>query len=391
MSNYIQPGTYDYARHNDEVRGMWDAYHQGHPQRVPIQFSMNARMVLQNPELNVWRYSWQQYFESPDVRWDVELAFQKWARFNVIQDSPMRYPEKEWAGIGVHYQNCDEAAWFGCPLYYPIDDMPFIKPILQEHKEKLYDLVPPDPMSGGIMARAMEHYQYLELKRQTEDFDGLPVGKTWVFGSGTDGPFTVACNLRGASEVANDLYDDPAYVHDLLSFITGAIITRMQAILTFNGHIYPNAGWGFADDSVELISTEMYKEFVQPYHQKLLNAFSQGGPNSIHLCGRVQHHLKHLKDQLNIKTFDLGFPTDMGKARNDLGEDVTLIGNIAPHLLQQGTAEAIRHQTISLCRSGVMRGGKFILHDGNNCAPNTPVEHFQAMYDAGREYGVYTN
>lgn len=385
--SYLQP-PYDYSRHNAEVQQVMAAYKANKPIRAPVQFSMNERMVIQNRELNTWGYTWKDYFENPEIRWTVELAFQKWVRLNVVQDAEMGLPD-EWNGVGVHYQNCDEAAWFGCPFVYPENDMPFIQPILQEDKRNLYDMVPPDPLTGGIMSQAMEHYQFLEDKRRHEDYDGRPVGKSWVFGSGTDGPLTVACNLRGASEVARDFYEDPHYVHDLLSYITDSIIARIKSITVFNGGTYPNSGWFFADDSIELISTSMYKEFVLPYHRKMLQAFSLGGPNGIHLCGHVQRHLRFLRDELNIASFDLGFPTDMGRARAELGEDVTLIGNIAPHQLKMGPVEAIREAVRKLCRSGVMQGGRFILHDGNNCAPNTPVTHFQAMYEAGRQYGRY--
>jgi uroporphyrinogen-III decarboxylase len=389
MSDSYLNEPIDHACHNEEVRAVWDAYKAGRPTRAPVQFSMNARMILQNPELNTWGYTWKDYFENPDVRWTVELAFQKWVRSNIVQDAETGLPDV-WSGIGVYYQNCDEAAWFGCPFYYPVDDMPFILPMLKENKGKLYDMTPPDPLQGGIMSLAMEHYEYLEEKRQHADYEGRPVGKTWVFGGGTDGPLTVACNLRGASEIAQDFYEDPQYVHDLLGFITDAIIARVKKVITFNGGTFPTPGWSFADDSIELISTSMYKEFVLPYHRKLLHAFSQGGPNGIHLCGRVQRHLKFLKDVLNITTFDLGFPTDMGRARVELGEDATLIGNIAPHLLKLGPASSIRESVQKLCASGVMRGGKFILHDGNNCAPNTPVQNFRVMYEAGKQYSVYS-
>lgn len=385
--NYLSEPV-DYARHNEEVRQVWDAYKKNQPILTPIQFSMNVRMVMQNPELNTWGYTWKDYFDNPEVRWITELTFQKWVRTNIVQDSEMGIPQ-EWSGIGVHYQNCDEAAWFGCPFYFPQGDMPFIEPILKDNKAGLYDMAPPDPLKGGVMSLAMEHYQYLEEKRKKDDFDGRPVGKTWVSGAGTDGPLTIACNLRGASEIAQDFYEDPHYVHDLLGFITDSIIARMKEIIAFNGGNFPNPGWSFADDSIELISTAMYKEFVLPYHRKLLQTFSLGGPNGIHLCGRVQRHLKFLVDELNIKTFDLGFPTDMALARNELGDDVTLIGNIAPHLLKLGPASTIRAQVQKLCESGVMHGGKFILHDGNNCAPNTPISHFAAMYQAGREFGQY--
>lgn len=387
MSDHYLDTPVDFERHNAEVSQVWDAFRAGKPTRVPVQFSMNPRMILQNSELNVWGYGWQEYFENPDVRWTVDLAFQKWMRFNVLQDAEMGLPHKEWPGIHVGYQNGDEAAWFGCPMHYPIGDMPFVDPILKDEKDKLYDLAPPDPLSGGIMAQAMEHYQVLEEKRKTVDFEGIPVGKTVLFGAGTDGPLTVACNLRGASEVATDLYEDPQYIHDLLGFITDSIIVRMKAVMNFLGLPYPNQGWSFADDSVELISTAMYKEFVLPYHKQLLAEFSLGGPNGIHLCGRVQRHLKFLKDELNIQTFDLGYPTDLGQARRDLGEDVTLIGNIAPHLLKLGDEDSIRRAVQKVCESGALTGGRLILHEGNNCAPETPVRNFKAMYEAGKEFG----
>lgn len=391
MSQHILTEPYDYQRHNDEVNLVWAAYNSGSPVRVPIQFSMNARMILQNHELNTWHFTWQDYFDNPDVRWKVELAFQKWVRLNIIQDSEMGMPRKEWNGIGVYYQNCDEAAWFGCPFYFPANDMPFVKPILREHKEHLYDMAPPEPLKGGIMAQAQAHFEYLEDKRLHEDFDGIPVGKSWLFGAGTDGPLTVACNLRGASEIAQDFYEDPQYIHDLFGYITDAIIARIKVVSEFNGAHLPTQGWSFADDSIELISTEMYREFVLPYHRKMLNEFSLGGPNGIHLCGKVQRHLKFLRNMLNIKTFDLGFPTDMGKARADLGDDVTLIGNIAPHLIHSGPVDAIRSSVECTCASEVMQGGKFILHDGNNCAPETPVENFKVMYEAGKQFGRYNH
>lgn len=389
MSEFFLEEKIDFAKHNEEVAKDWDAYWKGSPFRVPATFAMNPRMILMNPELNKWGYTWENYFKNPDVRWTVELEFQKWVRFNILQDAEMGPPQKEWGGIGLGLQNCEESAWFGCKIEYPPHDMPFMKPIFKENKKKLYDMKIPEALSGGVMDMITEQYQYLEEKRKKSDFEGKPVGPTGFPLQGTDGPLTVACNLRGASEVAMDFYEDSKFLRDLLSFITDAAIVRIKKIKEFFKQEIQTQSWGFADDSIELISTEMYKDFILPFHKKLLAEFSKGGPNSIHLCGKVQRHLKFLSEELNIKTFDLGFPTDMGKVRQDVGEDVTLIGNIAPHLLKMGPENAIRDAVKKLCQSGVMKGGKFILHDGNNCAPCTPVSHFKAMYEAGKEFGKY--
>jgi len=387
MGKFTLNKKFDFEKHNKDVQNLWNDFNKGTHSRVPITFSMNPRMILMNRELNIWKYTWKDYFNNPDVRWEIDLNFQKWVRFNVIQDAPMGYPEKEWNGISISYQNCEEAMYFGCPVIYPEKDMPFVIPVLKEDKKKLYKLKLPDVFENPVYKITLEHYYFLEEKRKKYDFEGLPVGKTYIWGAGTDGPLTVACNLRGTSEIVIDFYDDPQYIHDLLSFITDETIRRIRKVGEFLGIKYPLDGWFFADDSIELISTDMYKEFVLPYHAKLLKEFSKGGPNGIHLCGKVQRHLKILKEQLNIKTFDLGFPVDMGKAREELGEDVLLIGNIPPYLLKEGPQEKIREAVKNLCTSGVMKGGKFILHDGNNCAPETPALNFEIMYEAGKEFG----
>ena len=206
----------DFTHHNKEVADIWDAYYKESPVRVPVQFTMNPRMVLLDPALNRWGYNWKDYLENAETRWTVDLEFQKWMRFNVVQDSEMGLPQKEWPGIVVGFQNCGEEAWFGCPLVYPADGMPSVRPIFNENKSKLYDMSPPEPFAGPIMKMAVEQYEYLNEKRKTTDYEGIPVGKPVLFGGGTDGPFSVACSLRGGSNLLLDFYEDPKYVHDLL-------------------------------------------------------------------------------------------------------------------------------------------------------------------------------
>ena len=37
--------------------------------------------------------------------------------------------------------------------------------------------------------------------------------------------------------------------------------------------------------------------------------------------------------------------------------------------------------------SGILEGGLFVLREGNNLAPETPLENTEAMYEVGRELG----
>lgn len=378
----------DFRKHNEEVKRIMSTFEDRKPVRVPIVFNLAPKMILLNKGLNTSGITYREYFHNPEAMLKIQLDFRKWVRFNVLQDMEMGLPEKEWAGINVDFGNVYEAAWLGAKINYREGNVPDTGPLLQENKEKLFDLKIPHPLHDNLMGRGYEFYQYFEEKRKNFEFEGKPIGKTAGI-LGTDGPFTVACNLRGATELCLDIYQVPDYVHKLLDFVSEAIVARIEAWMEFTGTEYPLQEWGFADDSIELLSRETYREFVLPYHKRLVEAFSRGGPNGIHLCGKAQHHFKTLKEELNIRTFDTGFPTNLAEVRKELGPEVLLRGNIHPELLRGGPEEKIKEAVKNLLQSGVMEGGRFILCEGNNVAPGTPEKHFQAMYEAGKEYGRF--
>jgi uroporphyrinogen-III decarboxylase len=374
--------------HNQEVARLWRDFDQGRPARVPCQWNFSKQFWLLTPRLNPRAYSFRQYFEDPAVQWAVQLEFEKWVREQPIQDAELGLPE-EWPGLSPDYQNTAEAEWFGCRLVYHEGEVPDSWPMLREHKGDLASLAIPDPVHDRVQGRALECYHYLEERRKREDFAGRPVGRSSLCGGGTDGPFTVACNLRGTTELCLDLYEDPAYAQELLEFVTEATIARIQAVMEFNQTEFPQAGWGFADDSISLLSESQYRELVLPHHRRLLAAFSRGGPNSIHLCGNVQRLLPLLQRELNIQDFDLGFPVDLGQVRRDLGPGALLRGNLHPMILRDGPISLIQEKTAEILRSGVKEGRRYVFNEGNNVAPRTPLEHFRAAYETVKALGAH--
>jgi len=378
----------DFKAHNEDVRKVWAAYRAGKPFRVPVTYSLNERMIMLVPELNPKGITPRQYMEDPAAHWELQMEFHKWVRFCVPQDAEMGLPD-EW-GCEVSLFNVYEAAWFGCELFYPPEDIPDTRPMFQERKEKLYDTPLPDPLRGNIMGRALELAEYMDRRRK-EGFMGRPVAKPWMPTLITDGPLTVACNLRGASELCEDLMEDEKYFHDLLAWVTKGIIARCRAWMKYGGQADPGPGevFGFADDQIALLSVQQYRQHVLPYHRQLVAEFHPKGPNSIHLCGDAQRHFETLMKELDFRSFEVGFPTDMALQRRVLGPEAELIGNIHPELLRKGPPKEIAKAVRELCASGVMDGGKFILREGNNCAPGTPIAHFAEMYRAGKEFGRY--
>ncbi|MHB0998454.1 MAG: uroporphyrinogen decarboxylase family protein [Armatimonadota bacterium] len=128
---------------------------------------------------------------------------------------------------------------------------------------------------------------------------------------------------------------------------------------------------------------------VLPYHRRLVKALWGDGPHSLHLCGNVQRHLLTLIRELNVKTFDTGFPINFSTLRNEVGDDVTIYGGVRISTLLNGTPEDVRKEAHDILTSGIMRGGKFIMKEANNLPPCVPIENISAMYNAVREYGSY--
>jgi len=387
----------DFAVHNEQVRRVWDAYRAGLPCRVPVSVSGSITNLICNPELNRAGWTFRQFFENPQVQIDAQLAYRRWCRFNLLADHEMGPPDSY--QVAVDFQNSYDAGWLGCPLVYPGDHCPpDTEPLLRGRKEALRDLAPPDPLRGGLLGRAMEFFDYMQDACPRTEFEGRPVlPPDRIPGEGTDGPFTLAYKLRGAAEVCIDLIEDPDYLHELLEFVTENLIRRMKALRLWRWERNPNApdagrfqsSWWFADDAIVLLSVDQYRRFVLPCHRRLAAEFSDGSPISVHLCGDAARFFPVLRDELNARSFDTGFPMPFDRVRRELGPDVEVRGGPSIALLRSGPPAAIRREVARICGSGIMDGGRFVMIAANNLAPCTPVEHVEAMYRACREFGVY--
>lgn len=381
----------DYERHNAEVKAVWEAYRKGAPARVPMVLGINARYTMFRHEANPRGIAFERYFNDPETMLTRQLEHQGWVRRHVPQDAEMGPPEKGW-GLHVDFQNTYEAAWFGCEVRYFDGEVPDTVPLLQDDRRKraLFDRGLPDPFSGGRMRRNWEFYDFFRRK-QAEGFtwEGRPILNVTPTGLGTDGPLTVACNVRGASEFYADMAGDPAYARELLGFITDGIIARIMAYRELLGLPLRTPGYGFADDAIQCISTGMYRDLVMPFHRRLIETFSEGAPNAIHLCGDATRHFRLLRDELNIRSFDTGFPVDFGWVREQVGPGVEIKGGPSVMFLQTASPEQVREEVRRILASGITEGGRFTLREGNNLPPGVPLENLWAMYETAKEYGKY--
>jgi hypothetical protein len=351
----------------------------------------SPRSYLSDPALNAERYTYSEYHNDPDVMLDVQLKFQDFKRHNIYADHEMGLPE-EWFFF-IDGGNFSHSAWYGCDINFASPDSPDTKPLLgEDNKNMLFDRGIPDPFSG-VYGRQKRMYEYLQKKLASYTYRGIPVNRSFgapasnVMGDGI--PFTTACKLRGTTRMCLDMVDDPEYADRLLLFITEAIIHRTKAWLEYLGKPVRNDNVLLGDDSVVLLSPEMYRQRVLPLHRRIYETFGTSGCHrAIHLCGAAGRHLPVVHEELGVNEFDTGFPLDLVELYETVGEEVIVKGGVRVEILRSGTPEEIDTESRKIL-SATKRFKRFIFRDANLLAPCTPLENLRAMYSACKRYGRY--
>jgi hypothetical protein len=376
-----------FNEHNAEAAEVWAAFRAGRPIRPPVYLGTNTQYFIFNEALNPGEaVTFERYTKSGRVMLDFQLRAAVWRAEHIAPccDDPAGLPDL--FQVKVDLQNFDEAAYFGAPVIFLPHQVPDTTPILaQDRKNALFDAGLPDPLTGNFYRLA--HQLYTEMSEiiaaqptyRERPIDILP------FGIYTTGPLTLAHQLRG-SELFVDFYDNPDYVHQLLDLIVQGTIARIRAHRRFFGMSQVAPDFLYADDSIQMISGEMLAEFVLPAHRKLKAGVTSADKVKIHLCGDATRHFKALKDDVGVFHFETGFPVDFGQLRQTLGPDVIIEGGPTIMLLKDGTPNEVTTETNRILNSGVATGGNFILREGNNLAPGTPIPNLAAMYQAARQY-----
>ncbi len=387
MESLVRAPEIDYARQNEEVKRVWDSYYAGHPIRVPVRIATEPRIWIQDPSLNTKGVTWKAFYEDADLMFDTYLQYVYYIAHALPHDAEMGIPEKEWL-VQPFFNNVVEESWYGCPVHFPENQVPLNTPVYRgARKEALFDRGIPEPFSG-MMGTVREFYERFVEKCRNYEFHGRPVTVFPPNPITPQGVLTAGVGICGA-DLLEDMLVREDYYHRVMDFITTATIERVRAWRAYLGLELKPESLVFADDATQLVSARTYREKVLPYHRRLLESLAGKGPHSIHLCGNVQRHFPAMITELNVKSFDTGFPINFSTLRDEVGEDVEILGGVPATNLLAGTPAQVYAMAMDILKSGIMRGGKFILKEANNLPPLTPRANLDAMYRAAKDGGVY--
>jgi MtaA/CmuA family methyltransferase len=262
-----------------------------------------------------------------------------------------------------------EAADLGAAVRF----FPNQPPALYEQNALLADktnlawLKVPDPWAGKRMRDRLEA---IRLFRET--VGGQLYIEGWV-----EGPMAEAADLRGINTIMLDLYDDPNFVRDLFDFILEMQIGFAKAQLKAGADLI-----SIGDSAASLIGPGFYRSFVLPYEKRLVQAIHQsGGKARLHICGNTTRILADMA-QVGADIVDLDFPVSMAKARQAMGPEQILSGNIDPvRVLRNGNRELIFRELEACYQAAAPR---YIVAAGCEVPRDTPEDNLLAM----REFAV---
>ena len=176
------------------------------------------------------------------------------------------------------------------------------------------------------------------------------------------GPWDMAAEIRGLVDLSMDIYDRPAFVHDLMRVCTDWLTGFYRRLGETGIHsISMNETW----DGVG-VAREHFVEFMKPYEAECVQAAHDAGYIvSFHNCGRATLLLEDIADTgpdaVETLTSDRSSgDVDLADAKQRIGDRVCLFGGFNEHLLHEGDADAVRAE-VQRCLDAAMDGGGYVL------------------------------
>jgi uroporphyrinogen decarboxylase len=354
------------------------------PDRVPVLPAIAHRFLI--PKVGA---RFRDYYADPETMLRTQILAQKWLLENVRTDAyAITGP---WVGAWTDFQNAFEAGSLGVPVVFPDDDIPWVGPGWVKDEADLRRLEAMDYVREGLNGRQMAYRRAMiaVAERYPVRFLGGPVfhpGRAPHLTRTSDGPFGVAGDLMGATELFLACAERPDFVRELLRIVTEKMIAYLDACWDEEGRTGPR-DFAWSDDLAVSLSRPMFEELVLPFNRRLRDRFD--GWAALHMCGRSDHLLETFRDGLRIDELQgFGWQVDLDRIAEVLGGRVVLLGNVDPMLIRRGTPEDVRRATRRVIEKLAPAGG-FIVQDGNNIPPDSPVENINAMMEAAEAWGRY--
>ena len=367
--------------HNAEVRRVLDGWRRDQPIRVPLLMYDTPYQHGIVPDVEPVDY--RRYYGDPDEMIRVQLEAARLRRSLPIADSILGGEPEAWE-VGVDFWPVPAPGWLGCELMIRRDTVIAHRPLGLD-RDVADAMAMPDPARGNLLATIADFRERIAARCDAGlTYRGRPVRPV---PGGVDhyGVLAMALDVRGMDFLV-DMLEDRDWAK--------AFLLKMAEWCDALQRVWRDPGrrgyFNNTDHGIDLLSPEMYEEFIVPVIVEMNRRRGTGLPTGIHHCGRGTHLFPVIARCFPLERIDdLNYPAvDIARVRRDVGPEVWIKAEIDAGIVAAGPPERIRAAVAELLTPEVMGRGRFALTVGD-LLPGTPLENRRVLYEAVREYGRY--
>ena len=214
----------------------------------------------------------------------------------------------------------------------------------------------------------------------------LPDGMKLIV-SNTESVFGGASRLIGYDNLCYMLADDRELLKQIWDNIGSRVLKYNEIVVQYDsvGAVIVNDDWGF--NTQTLISPDDMREFVFPWHKKIVETIHKAGkPAILHSCGNLDMVYDDIINDLGYdgkhSYQDIICPVEDMYER--LNGKLAVMGGIDVDFLCRASVDEISKRSRAMLERTMDRGG-FALGSGNSIADFVPLENYLAMINAAKE------
>lgn len=290
----------------------------------------------------------KEFFDNPEYRMDCDVKMRKtlyehFGKYGIGEKNPEKRPllGSDLLAAGYLYSQL-----MGCEIKYEEDNSPQVV-CMGRDEESIEDIKAPKLEDSPVWQTTQKQIDYLmEKYGRVESYVNL------------QGIQNIAMDIMG-QELFMAYYSSPDEVETLLDEITKLTLDvskRFQAVS-------PNISGGVtaivektmpdiyltSNCSVEMVSNDLYEEFLLPRDQILAKEFPQFG---VHHCGQTMEHVVDGYAKIpELKFAEVGAGSDIQTVREKL-PNVFLNARYSPARLMNATKEEITAEVQALAKYG---------------------------------------
>lgn len=210
------------------------------------------------------------------------------------------------------------------------------------------------------------------------------------------GPFQTACDLRGVENFLMDMALRPEFAQALLEKITDNLTGLQRSAMLAAGRwldMVELPGDDYAGNTGPIISPKMFRQFIHPCLQRLINTIKEHNPG-VHVMLHSDGAIAALLPDLISLGVDVIHPleplpaTDLAAVKAQYGEQISFLGGIDITEAMIGS----RAQVMAEVRRRIAQlapGGGYVLSPSNHLQSDVPPENVVTLFETAQSVGRY--